>query len=274
LPIAERLAARDPDNLEDQRNLASAYIDVGSKQTGTADWKSGLDNLRKGVALFEKLAAAHPGEVEIQRRLAVAYDRTGQVIVTNTESYGEALALHRKELALTEQLYAAAPLNTQLRRIAAYAHLALGNDLLFTRNPTEAAPHFAKAIAEFQSLSAADPKNVQYRTDAAMGLGVEADAAIETGHAARAIGNLKKALEMLAEPQGPEFRDLVALNQFRMGRAYHRLGRSGEACSWFERSLPGLLEAQHQSRFYGRDSERIVEAREALRNCAGPVAIR
>jgi non-specific serine/threonine protein kinase/serine/threonine-protein kinase len=274
LPIAERLAARDPDNLEDQRNLASAYTDVGSKQTGTGDWKAGLDNLRKGVALFEKLAAAHPSDIEIQRRLAVAYDRTGQVIVTNTQSYGEALALHRKALALTEQLYTAAPLNTQLRRIAAYAHLALGNDLLFTKNPTDAAPHFAKAAAEFQSLSAADPKNVQYRTDAAMGLGVEAEAAIETGQAARGIANLKKALAMLSEPLGPQSKDLVAVNQFRMGRAYSRLGRSREACPWFERSLPGLLEAQQRNRSDGQDSERIVEVREAIRNCPGPVAIR
>jgi len=273
LPIAEMLAARDPGNVKDQRNVASAYIDLGSKQTETGDWKAGLDNSRKGVALFEKLAAAHPGDVLIQRLLAVAYEGTGLIIATNTESYGEALALFRKELAVAERLYAAAPLNTELRRLAAYAHIAVG-DLLLTRDPAGAAPHLAKASAELQSLSAADAKNVQYRLDAAMGLGAEADAAIETGQAARAIGSLKKALAIMSEPLAvPGFGDLVAANQFRMGKALRRLGRSREACPWFDRSLPGLLDAQQHRRRYRGDSERIVEAREALRNCVGAIAI-
>jgi tetratricopeptide (TPR) repeat protein len=254
--------------------VASTYIDLGSKLTETGDWKAGLDNSRKGVALFEKLAAAHPGDVLIQRLLAVAYERTGLIIATNTESYGEALALFRKELAVAERLYAAAPLNTELRRLAAYAHIAVGDDLLLTRDPAGAAPHLAKASAELQSLSAADAKNVQYRVDAAMGLGAEADAAIETGQAARAIGNLKKALAIMPEPLAvPEFGDLVAANQFRMGKALRRLGRSREACPWFERSLPGLLDAQQHRRRYSGDSERIVEAREALRNCVGAIVI-
>jgi tetratricopeptide (TPR) repeat protein len=269
-----KMLARDPGNVEDQRNLGSAYIDVGSKQTETGDWKAGLDNSRKGVALFEKLAAAHPGDVRIQRLLAVAYERIGLIIATNTESYGEALALHRKELAVAERLYAAAPLNTELRRLAAYAHIAVGNDLLLTRDPAGAAPHLAKASAELQSLSAADPKNVQYRVDAAVGLGAEADAAIETKQAARAIGDLKKALALLPEPLAvSQLGDLVAVNQFRMGKALRRLGRSREACPWFERSLPGLLDAQQHRRRYGGDSERIVEAREALRNCVEAVVI-
>jgi tetratricopeptide (TPR) repeat protein len=173
-------------------------------------------------------------------------------------------------LALAEQLYAAAPLNTEMRRLAAYAHIAVGGDLLLKKDPAGAVPHLAKASAELQSLSAADTKNVQYRVDAALALGVEADAAIETGQAAQAIGKLKKATTMVPEPVAvPELRDLVAANQFWMGKALRRLGRAREACPWFERCLPGLLDAQQHRRLYGGDSERIVEAREALRNCAG-----
>jgi tetratricopeptide (TPR) repeat protein len=233
-----------------------------------------MGNSRKGVALLEKLAAAHPGDVVIQRRLEIAYDRTGVIIATSTKSYGETLALHWKELAIAERLYAAAPLNTDLRRIAAYAHMAVGYGLLLTRDPAGAAPHLSKASAELQSLSTDDPKNMQYRVDAAVGLRGEADGAIETERPARAIGNLKKALALLPEPVAvPQFRDLAAANQFRMGKALRRLGRSREACPWFERSLPGLLDAHQNHRLYEGDSERIAEAREALRNCAGRIEI-
>jgi non-specific serine/threonine protein kinase/serine/threonine-protein kinase len=274
ISIDEMLVARNPPNLEDQRNLASDYVALGSEQTLTGDWKAGLANSRKGVALFENLTAVHPGDVVIQRRLAVAYERTGSIIVANTPLYGEALAVHQKELALAEQLSVAAPLNTEMRRLAAYAHIAVGNDLLLTRDPAGAEPHLAKASAELQSLSAADPKNVQYRVDAAVGLGAEADAAIETRQVARAIANLKKALAIPEEAVAvPEFKDLIAANQFRMGKALRQLGRTREACGWFERSLPGLLDAQQHRRLYGGDSERIVDARQALRKCAGALAI-
>jgi tetratricopeptide (TPR) repeat protein len=270
LPMAERLARHDPGNVEDQRNLASAYIDLGWKQAETGDWKAGLPNLRRAVLLFEGLAAAHPDDVVIQRRLAIAYERTGQIITANTESYGEALALHRKQVALAEQLSTAAPLNTDLRRIAAYAHVDLGENLMLTGDPAAAAPHYAKASAAFQSLSAADPRNVQYRVDAAMGLGVEANSAIETGHAARAIERLKQSLAILAEfPSAADSRELAVVNQFRMGKAYGRLGRWREACPWFERSLTGLVEAQQRGRLSGHDLDMIGEAREALRKCAG-----
>jgi len=171
-------------------------------------------------------------------------------------------------LALAEQLYAAAPLNTDLRRIAAYAHLGVGWDLLLMKEPAGAAPHLAKASAEFQSLSTADPKNVQYSVDAVLGLGAEAEGAIGAGQPARAIENLKRAFAILPEP-APQLGDLAVANQFRMGKALRHMGRLGEACPWFERSLPGLLEAQQHHRLYGRDSERIDEAREALRSCRG-----
>jgi eukaryotic-like serine/threonine-protein kinase len=269
LRIDQMLVARDPGNLEDQRNLASDYIGLGSTQTEAGDWKAALDNSYKGLALFEKLAAEHPDDVVIQRRLVVAYERIGSLIATNTESYAEALALHRKELALAEQVYAAAPLNTEMRRLAAYARLAVGWDLLLARDPAGAAPYLAKASVELQNLSAADLKNVQYRVDTALGLGAEAEATIETGRASRALEKLKKALALVPETIAvPDFKDLVATNQFRMGKALRRLGRSREACPWFEHSLPGLLDAQQHRRLYGGDSERIAEAREALGNCA------
>ena len=47
LPIAEKLAADDPNNLTNRRNLAGAHLDYGWKRSGLGDWKDGLEECRK-----------------------------------------------------------------------------------------------------------------------------------------------------------------------------------------------------------------------------------
>jgi len=268
--IDEMLVARDPASLEDQRNLASDYVALGGSETDVGNWKAGLENSRKGIALFEKLGVEHSDDVVTQRRLAAAYERTGEILAIQLESYGDALALFQKELAVAERLSAGAPLNTHLRRFAAMAHVVVGEALMLMKDAADAEPHLAKASEELQVLSAADPKNVQYRFDAALGLQLEAEAAAEIGQAPRAIDNLKRATALRPESlHAPWVADLVAANQFGMGKAYRRLHRVREACLWFDRSLPGLVDAQQHNRRYLGDSQRIAQARDGLRACAG-----
>ncbi len=186
------------------------------------------------MALFEKLAAANPGETAIQRRLVISYERTGEILTTYTESYAEAVELHRKQLKLAADLAAAAPLNTDLARIAAYAHAEVARGLSLMGDSATAEPHFRRAIDEFQRLSAADPQSVQYRTDIAFGLGVLADAAIESGKPADAFAPLQRALAILADLPADNSPDGAA-NRFRIGKAYLRLGRRRDAEIWLQR---------------------------------------
>jgi non-specific serine/threonine protein kinase/serine/threonine-protein kinase len=280
LAMAEALAARDPRNLEDQTNLASAYLDAGWKLAGNGDWQSGLANLRKSVALWEELARATPGSASIKRRLAIAYDRTSIALATYSDAYAEAVALLRKEVPLAGELAAADPLNAPAQRLAAYARLNLGSVLSQKGDAAGARAEFAQALAVFEKLAAADPRDVQYRFDVIDGSGLAANAAIDTGDIAGAMARLQHTLDLLSGvPAGPEQAADLATNQFRMGKAHLHAALAfhpgdaqarrefAQARSWYERSLPGLLRAQEQHILQGHQASLIQEARDAIRKC-------
>ena len=280
LAMAEALAARDPGNAQDQANLASAYVDAGWKLAGNGDWQSGLATLRKSVTLWEALARAKPGDASVKRRLAIAYDRTSVALATYSDALGEALALLRKEVPLAAELAAADPLNAPARRLAAYARVNLGMVLAQQGGAAQAGAEFAQALGVFESLAAADPRDVQYRLDVIDAWGLAANAAIETGDTAGAIARLQKTLELLQDlPAGPEQAADLATDQFRMGKAHlHRAMTYGSgdprarrefaaAREWYERSLPGLVQARERRILQGHEVSMIDEARCAVRKC-------
>jgi non-specific serine/threonine protein kinase/serine/threonine-protein kinase len=265
LVIAQRVAANNPGSPVDQGLLGASYGDLGWKEAGRGDWQAALEDLKKSTTLFEQLAAGHPRDAGIRRRLALAYDRYGSVIAGYTENYSEALAVHHKYLAAATALAAAEPLNADLRRIAAYAHLDIGSDLLWSGDAAGARPEFAAALAEFERLSKADPKSVQYRLDIANALGLDGEAAIERDRPADALRILERALALLADvPPSLDRTTSTATDQLRMGRAYSRLAQPSKARLWFQRSLPGLEEARQRGSLQGRDSRLPEEARRGI----------
>ena len=268
LAMAEALAARDSASAADRAYLASAYIDVGWKLAGAGDWQAGLANLRKSVDLWEALVREKPGDPSLKWRLAIAYERTAMVLSTYSDAYGEALALHRKELALAGDLSAADPLNAPARRSAAYARLNIGMVLSLEGDAAAAGAQFAQALAVFESMAAADPRDVQYRLDVIDASGLAADAAIDTGDTARAIAGLQKTLALLRDvPANAEQAAAVATNQFRMGKAYLHAARFAEARSWYERCLPGLTHARDRKILQGREVRMIEDAQSGIRKC-------
>lgn len=280
LGMAEALAARDPANAADRANLASAYVDVGWKQAGSGDWQAGLASLRHSVVLWEALVHSAPGQAGFKRRLAIAYERTATLLAANSDAYGEALSLHRKELALTEELAAEDPLNAPARRSAAYARLNIGLVLSLEGDAAAASGQFTQALAVFESLAAADPRDAQYRLDAVDASGLAADAAIDMGDTAGAVARLRKTLDLLRDvPASAGQAASLATNQFRMGKAHLHAalarrpadavarGEFAEARAWYQRSLPGLEAARDQRVLQGRELQMVEEARGAIRTC-------
>ena len=285
LDLAVDLAAHNPASAEDQGNLAAAYLDVGWKQAGAGDWQAGLANSRKSMELFERLAAGRPGDAPLHRRLVIAYNRTGMILASYTDRLAEALAIHRKELAAAGDLAAAAPLSAPLQRLAAYARIDVGTDLSLQGDFAGARPYFDKALAVFEQLSAADPKNVQYRVDVAHAAGLAANAAIDAGDPRPAIGRLQSTLAILQSlSAGREHAAAIAANQFRLGKAWLRLAllpgaperqkraQLAQAGDWYRRSLPGLEDGQRTGSLQGRDVRMIESAREGIRQCEEALA--
>ncbi len=130
LPIAERLAAADPANLADRRNLALAHLDYGWKSAGSGNWQAGLEECRKAVSMLESMAAADPADKRTQRVLALAYGRLGELLSNYAHKHAESLAMHQKALGVERSLLAGDPRNTDLRRIEAWDILRTGEETL------------------------------------------------------------------------------------------------------------------------------------------------
>ncbi len=74
-----RLAARDPDNAEWQRDLSVSYDRIGDISAARGDRDGALKAYKDGLEIGKKLAARDPGNAEWQRDLSVSYDRIGDI---------------------------------------------------------------------------------------------------------------------------------------------------------------------------------------------------
>ena len=166
------------------------------------------------------------------------------------------------------------------RRSAAYARVNIGLVLSLQGEAVAARAQFAQALAVFQSLAAADPRDAQYRFDVIDALGLAANSAIDMGDTAWAIAQLPKTLDLLAAmPANAEQAASLSTNQFRMGKAYLHAAlarQPGDAAArrefvqargWYQRSLPGLTRAREQRILQGREVRMVEDAQSGIEKC-------
>jgi tetratricopeptide (TPR) repeat protein/tRNA A-37 threonylcarbamoyl transferase component Bud32 len=245
LPIAEKLAADDPNNLANRRNLASAYLDYGWKRSGLGDWKDGLGECRKATAMLESIVATDPSDKRTRRILAIAYERVAELLSTYEERHAESLAMEQKALAVEEQLLRQAPRNTDLERLKAWDTMRVGEEILAGGDLARGLEKYGDALDQFQFLSDADPKSVQFHNDVAAVLGRIGAAHLTQGKPNLAVADFERSLAQIDSVSRTGALDIDALeikaqDQFRLAGAYERSGQRRQAALWFERSIPSL----------------------------------
>ena len=127
--IAEEIARAHRADVGDQRNLANAYLSLGWYLSKSGDSARGLTIMGRAVAVYEGLVDVEPKNVVTRRNLAIAYQRQGEILISTTARYDEALRVQEKSLALIQTLQQESPVNAGLRRLEAYALLGAGRVL-------------------------------------------------------------------------------------------------------------------------------------------------
>jgi tetratricopeptide (TPR) repeat protein/tRNA A-37 threonylcarbamoyl transferase component Bud32 len=278
LPIAQRLSAADPDNLANRRILASAHLDYGWKRSGLGDWKGGLEDCWKGAAMLESIAAADPSDKKTKRTLAVAYERVAELLSTYGGQHAEALAMEQKALALERELLRDAPRNTDIERLKAWDTMRLGEEMLAGGDAGHGLEQYRDAMDQFQALSDADPKSVQFHNDVAAVLGRIGAAHLAQGNPNAAVVDFERSLAQIESVSRTGALDIDALeikaqDQFRLAGALERAGQRQKAAVWFERSIPNLkLVCDRNGPRSGEEASMLAEARSKVAAASGQIS--
>lgn len=107
LTIAQRLASRDPENAEWQRDLSVSHNKIGEVRVAQGDRAGALRAYEAALAIREHLAARDPENAEWQRDRFASYWRIAAVHAEMPDGRGEALGWYRRAMGVVEAQTAA-----------------------------------------------------------------------------------------------------------------------------------------------------------------------
>jgi len=240
LRIRESLAASNPGDWRDLRDLAVSYRKVGNQLVATRERESGMAYLRKGLSILEKLAVEQPGDPGIRRELAVVYDALG-LAEEDSGNLAAAEDYHRKFLALYEALSSADPGDPALRRSLAIGQINLGRALALGGDFEAAIASNRKGLEISETLVAANPGSADYRRLLANAYQNDGDyrRILHDVNGALLSFRRKLALDQQALTEDPDnavARMDIAYSRLRIGELQAGNGRDAEALASYRRA--------------------------------------
>ena len=198
--ICEQAAAAPDAGRQDRIRLAAGYLDYGYKQgVMNGDHLAGLEDCRKSIGMLAELTRQDKTDRRLRRLESLACSRTAEVLEHNPAARAEALELRRKALEIQTELLALDPNNVDFRRLAAYSTFELADALVDLGDVKAALPYYPRALATFDDLAAADPKNAQYRQDRATVRVHYGIALRKNSEADKAVDQFRKAAAEMTE---------------------------------------------------------------------------
>ena len=290
LRLREQLFASGPHDLQNRRELAGSYKNVGNRLLQTSEAARGMEDLRKALALYVEMATECPNDKEILYKLASMYNDLGLA----SEDWGDiqgALANHRKALPLREEFQAADPGNRQRRRELAVTYVNLGRALVLSGDIKSGLESNQKALTICAPLADEDPLNTGYRRLVAITYQNDGDYRSMMGDKNGALASFRKKLalderSLADDPSNAQARSdlgytckrvgdlLIETRNYSQALLYHH--RALElweplAKNALQKSLHLALVKTHAS--IGLAHAKVGDLRSALTRCAQAMSI-
>ncbi|MCH8006723.1 MAG: protein kinase [Planctomycetes bacterium] len=226
LKYLDGLAEEGGDNIELQRELASAYQRVGDIRGGTrnpslGDTVGALESYRTALALRKALGEAAPTDHEILKELAESHRWIGDILKNKGDVAGMRDE-YRLALEILEDLAEADP---KYRRELAFSLNTTGAALARMGRIVEAKAHYERALGIGEALAAEKPDEDSLRRDVSVAHGRIGGVLVETGEYEAALGHYEKMLkirERLLEddPKSARFKRDIAIAHYFSGLAH------------------------------------------------------
>ena len=241
LSIWESLAAADPKNVQDSRQLATSHSRVAEILEEKGDPDGARDRYQRAFAIRERLYSANPGDPQLRRDVAVSYFEMAEAQV-NLGDFEGALESRRKMLPIFESLLIADPSNATARRSVALSHKKLGATLAKLERYSEALAEYGKALEMDRQAADADPANAQKQMDLSFSLSDYGYVQAHSDRNAAALESYRKALEIrkavaAADPKDERARASLATTYARIGLVLTNLGNMPAAMDSFHEAI-------------------------------------
>jgi non-specific serine/threonine protein kinase/serine/threonine-protein kinase len=260
LGLMETLAASDPDDPSNLRQLGVAYQKLGNSlgnpnYPNVGDTAGALVQLERAADVYRRATTLHRANAMFRRNAAVIDSNIADVLLALGRS-DEALARQRRALTAFEALAAADPTNEAANNDVAISRSKIGEMLDAGGQSAEAVAEYRHALAIHQRMAKGDPGNDSLRLELASDYNRLATAQAKLGDREVSLANHTRAVEIA--------RELLAANpanvELKVAVALALAGRADAAEGFARRGLDrdtGLARAE-------RDYAEAVELLEAL----------
>ncbi len=242
LALRQKLAAADPGNAGERRDLAVTYAAIADVFTNTLEFDRAADNYRKAIALNEGILSVDRNDSEAQRNLSMSYRKLGFTTAQAGDLKG-ALNFVRKAREINELVLTANPTSPQARKDLALTHTSMGEVTAELGDMAGALESFRRAMAIDQELLTTDPANSENRLDVARDyLNIGEATYYYSGDAKNALENYRKAFQIfksveLEDPRNARAKFQVALGYREIGGMLAKTGNDLEAVETYRKAV-------------------------------------
>ncbi|MCM3874982.1 MAG: serine/threonine protein kinase [Thermoanaerobaculia bacterium] len=231
--LREALAAEDPGNPEDRRELAVAYDRVAEVTQVMGDRVGALALSRKALSIHEKLAAERPGDPIARRDVAIGHHHVAVALVQTGDQPG-ATASYRKEMEIFEALWRENLKDPKSQRNAALGYKYYGSALQAGKDYAGARDMYLRAVRLDEERSQADPTNAEARLDLSFDYASMGGLLWDLENYAGSLQSHRRALAIretlvAADPRNAQLRGVVARAHGRIGAVLLKMGDTAGA---------------------------------------------
>ncbi len=242
---ARRLAAREPDNANWQRQLSDSELWLGFAYWEQGRMDDALEHFELSLAAADRAMELDPDGVDSLYAKSGAHNNIAQVL----ENRGELAAArghYQTVLNLQEQVYAITPDDADARAEVGFAHNTLGRVELRLGELESARAHYEQDLSIKRALHEADPTHSLWRHYLAMSENHMAEISDLLGDGQGAVAHTERAIVLgralvPLDPDNAVWQAFLARTLTRRGRQARLDGDLASALSLDEEAR-GLLE--------------------------------
>jgi serine/threonine protein kinase len=237
--IREAIARANPNNTDDQLNLATAYRNLARVLRGAGRLEARAP-IEQALAVTERLSAQAKPSPEVDKERSIEYDVLANIQDESGDHAGS-LETQKKACVIAQNLLKASPQDRSFKHMAAICTVELGLGLTELGQRTEALQFFQTGLELFESL-AADQSDARSRRELAVATGLRGGVLLVNGDAAGALEANQRSLTVIdsmakADPQNATLQLDAAGSRLAIGEDLLCAGRFAEGEPMLRRAV-------------------------------------
>ncbi|MCY7375852.1 MAG: protein kinase [Pyrinomonadaceae bacterium] len=243
--IRLKLLEKNPNDFQQQKNLAENYRVSGKIYGQTNDYQTESKNLEAALPIYEKQLAEQPASNELKFALAQINHDIGRNR-SNSKKYADSFPYFENAMASLEKLRRQNPNNTDILKLLGDCYTQFAVALSWEERQKEAETQSAKAIEISETATAGNPNDINLRSGLWSAYWLSSSVYEEVNDALSHEYALK-ALKIIEEIVRQDAANIRAKQQLaksfsRLGQTSINTGKSAEAVLYLEKARAGLQE--------------------------------